>query len=44
MKAFGYVRVSTNGQVEDGVSLEAQRARVAAWALAINGRRIGGRV
>lgn len=29
--AIGYVRVSTTGQVQDGVSLEAQRARIAAW-------------
>jgi DNA invertase Pin-like site-specific DNA recombinase len=33
-KAFGYVRVSTAGQVEDGVSLEAQRARLTAWCVA----------
>lgn len=31
MKAVGYVRVSTTGQVTDGVSLEAQRARIEAW-------------
>jgi DNA invertase Pin-like site-specific DNA recombinase len=34
MKAFGYCRVSTAGQAEDGVSLEAQEARIAAWCLA----------
>jgi site-specific DNA recombinase len=34
MKAFGYIRVSTLGQVEDGVSLEAQKAKIAAWCLA----------
>ena len=34
MKAIGYIRVSTQGQVEDGVSLEAQRARIEAWCLA----------
>lgn len=33
-KAIGYVRVSTTGQAEDGVSLDAQRARIAAWCLA----------
>jgi DNA invertase Pin-like site-specific DNA recombinase len=30
-KAIGYARVSTIGQAEDGVSLEAQEARVHAW-------------
>jgi len=32
MKAIGYIRVSTQGQVEDGVSLDAQEAKVHAWA------------
>lgn len=32
MVAVGYVRVSTEGQVEDGVSLDAQRAKIEAWA------------
>ena len=32
MKAIGYIRVSTQGQVEDGVSLDAQEAKVRAWA------------
>ena len=32
MKAIGYVRVSTLGQVEDGVSLDAQEAKVRSWA------------
>ena len=32
MKAIGYVRVSTQGQAEDGVSLDAQEAKVRAWA------------
>lgn len=31
--AYGYVRVSTEGQAVDGVSLEAQKARIAAWCL-----------
>lgn len=30
-KAMAYVRVSTTGQAEDGVSLEAQEARIRAW-------------
>lgn len=30
--AVGYVRVSTEGQATDGVSLEAQRSRIAAWS------------
>lgn len=34
MKAIGYVRVSTEGQATEGVSLDAQRARIEAWALA----------
>ena len=32
MKAFAYIRVSTEEQATDGVSLEAQKAKVAAWA------------
>ena len=32
MVAIGYIRVSTDGQVEDGVSLDAQRAKLEAWA------------
>lgn len=34
MKAIGYVRVSTQGQVEDGVSLGAQKAKIEAWCVA----------
>src|SRR2546427_12351850 len=30
-QAIAYVRVSTSGQVEDGVSLDAQRSKIAAW-------------
>ncbi len=30
-QAIAYVRVSTAGQVEDGVSLDAQRRKIAAW-------------
>lgn len=29
--AIGYVRVSTEGQATEGVSLEAQKAKIAAW-------------
>lgn len=32
MKAIGYIRVSTQGQADDGISLDAQRAKIAAWA------------
>jgi DNA invertase Pin-like site-specific DNA recombinase len=32
MKAIAYLRVSTQGQVEDGVSMDAQEAKVKAWA------------
>lgn len=38
MKAIGYIRVSMLGQVEDGVSLDAQEAKVRAWA-DLNGAR-----
>jgi site-specific DNA recombinase len=34
MKAIGYVRVSTTDQANNGVSLEAQRERIEAWAKA----------
>jgi DNA invertase Pin-like site-specific DNA recombinase len=34
MRAIGYVRVSTAEQAAEGVSLETQRARIAAWARA----------
>jgi DNA invertase Pin-like site-specific DNA recombinase len=34
MKVIGYIRVSTQGQVEDGVSLDAQEAKIRAWAAA----------
>jgi len=33
-KAIGYIRVSTAEQAAEGVSLEAQRAKLQAWALA----------
>jgi DNA invertase Pin-like site-specific DNA recombinase len=32
MKTVGYIRVSTAGQVEEGVSLDAQEDKVRAWA------------
>ena len=32
--AIGYIRVSTEGQVTDGVSLDAQRERIGAWCVA----------
>ncbi len=32
--AIAYVRVSTDGQATEGVSLEAQQAKIAAWSLA----------
>lgn len=32
--AHGYIRVSTAGQASEGVSLEAQQARIEAWAVA----------
>jgi DNA invertase Pin-like site-specific DNA recombinase len=33
-QAIGYVRVSTQGQADEGVSLASQRARIKAWCLA----------
>ena len=32
--ATAYIRVSTEGQATDGVSLETQQAKIAAWCLA----------
>ncbi len=32
--AIGYIRVSTSDQVDNGVSLKAQRERISAYALA----------
>jgi hypothetical protein len=40
MHAIGYIRVSTEQQAGEGVSLEAQRARIQAWCLA-NGADLG---
>lgn len=37
--AVGYVRVSTKGQKEEGLSLETQRERINAWAT-LNGREL----
>ena len=34
MQAFGYVRVSTENQANEGVSLDAQQAKIQAWCLA----------
>jgi len=36
IKVIGYVRVSTDEQVREGVSLEAQRAKIEAWAEALD--------
>ena len=30
-KAFGYLRVSTAGQADEGISLDAQRSKISAW-------------
>ncbi len=32
MKVVGYIRVSTQGQVNDGVSLDAQQSKIRSWA------------
>lgn len=34
-QAIGYIRVSTPGQRDDGVSLDAQRERITAWCVAM---------
>jgi site-specific DNA recombinase len=41
MKAVGYVRVSTEGQAQDGISLDAQRARIEAYCTANDYRLVG---
>lgn len=41
MQAIGYVRVSTEGQAVDGVSLDAQRDRIKAWC-ELNGYTLAG--
>lgn len=41
MKAFAYIRVSTEEQVTEGVSLDAQRAKIAAWC-DLNGYELAG--
>jgi site-specific DNA recombinase len=41
VRAFGYIRVSTTHQVDDGVSLEAQEGRIRSWCLA-NGYDLAG--
>ena len=33
-KAIGYIRVITQGQAEEGVSMAAQRAKIEAWCIA----------
>lgn len=40
MKAIAYIRVSTEEQATDGVSLEAQKAKIAAWC-DLNGYTLG---
>jgi len=39
--AVGYVRVSTEGQAAEGVSLDAQKARLEAWAATVGRRLVG---
>ncbi|MCK5133948.1 MAG: recombinase family protein [Candidatus Sabulitectum sp.] len=36
MKVVGYVRVSTDEQVREGVSLEAQKSKISSWANALD--------
>ena len=35
-RVVGYIRVSTEGQAEGGISLEAQRAKLIAYAVAMD--------
>lgn len=35
MKVVGYIRVSTDEQVREGVSLKAQKSKIASWATAL---------
>jgi len=37
MKVIGYVRVSTEEHVREGISLEAQKHKITAWAEALDG-------
>ena len=41
MKAIGYARVSTDGQVNDGVSLDAQQVKILAWCEANGWKLVG---
>jgi len=41
MKAIGYIRVSTQGQAEEGISLGMQKSKIEAWA-SLNETRIVG--
>ena len=36
MQAIGYIRVSTDEQAREGASLDAQKAKIAAWAKALD--------
>ena len=40
MRAVGYVRVSTEEQVREGVSLDAQKDRIKSWVQAMDGELI----
>lgn len=44
MRIIGYVRVSTADQAAEGISLDAQRGRIAAWGAANGGTLDGGDV
>ncbi|HOH81091.1 MAG TPA: recombinase family protein [Methanoregulaceae archaeon] len=41
MEAVGYIRVSTEDQARNGISMEAQRAKIEAWATANDASLIG---
>lgn len=40
-QAFAYIRVSTLGQAEEGVSLDAQRSKIAAWCAVMGYELVG---
>ena len=43
VRTIGYVRVSTHDQADNGVSLDAQEAKIQAWAELVDAERILGK-
>ena len=44
MQAIGYIRVSTDRQATEGVSLAAQRTRIRGWAEFVDSFRLSRRI